>query len=257
MAEEQTLVVEGTGDSQHLLREIAAAFNADHKGRYRVEIPDSIGSSGGIQAVITNRTPLGRIARSLKDKERARGLDYVAFAFSPIVVVVHPGVEGVEGITGAQLISVYAGKIRNWKALGGRDGKIYPIDREPGDSSRTVLEKTVPGFKDIAFRQTKVFFTTPETVGALSDNANTIGYAPLSAVQDTDLQVLSLNGISPDADSIRENKYPHTVNLGLVFKPPLNGISREFVDFVTSEAGQRIMENFGAIPTGSAEYPVN
>jgi len=248
-AQETTLVVEGTGDSQDLLRAIAEEFNAAHAGKLRVEVPDSIGSSGGVRALVMERTSLARIARPLKDSEKAEGLDELQFAFSPIVFAVHPAAQTVSNLDGADIVAIYGGEITNWKDLGGPDEAIVAVDREPGDSSRSVLEKTIPGFGDIDPRQAKVFFTTPETVEGLRTTPHALGYTPLAAVRDTELRMLDLEGVSPeDAEAVRAGQYPHVVKLGLAFRPPLAGAAREFVEFVTGETGQRIMKEFGAVP---------
>ncbi|MCK5335300.1 MAG: substrate-binding domain-containing protein, partial [Gammaproteobacteria bacterium] len=74
MAEEaHTLIVAGTGDSQELLHDLASAFN-QQQTQLRVEIPNGIGSKGGIRALIAGKVTMARTARSLKPVEAAKGL---------------------------------------------------------------------------------------------------------------------------------------------------------------------------------------
>ena len=56
-----SLVIPGTGDSQELLQELARAFEHSHPGA-KIEIPESIGSSGGIKNVIAGKAVLARVA---------------------------------------------------------------------------------------------------------------------------------------------------------------------------------------------------
>ena len=41
---------------------------------YKVSVPNSIGSGGGIREVTNNRIDIARVARPLKDKEKRPGL---------------------------------------------------------------------------------------------------------------------------------------------------------------------------------------
>ena len=57
------LVIPGTGACQDLLRQLATAFNATGPG-FKVVIPDTTGSNGGIRSVQNKEAALGRVARS-------------------------------------------------------------------------------------------------------------------------------------------------------------------------------------------------
>ena len=74
----EKIVIAGTGDSQSLLRVLAGDFEKSHPGT-AIEIPDSIGSGGGIKATAMGKCDLGREARGIKDKEKKYGLKYRLF----------------------------------------------------------------------------------------------------------------------------------------------------------------------------------
>ncbi|MDB4470643.1 substrate-binding domain-containing protein, partial [Deltaproteobacteria bacterium] len=80
IAQEQ-LVIDGTGDSQQLLRQLAQAYEAANPDS-KIIVPDSSGSSGGVKALLKGKTDLARIARPLKAKEKAMAddLNYRVFA---------------------------------------------------------------------------------------------------------------------------------------------------------------------------------
>jgi len=58
---EETVVVCGTGDSQSLLRRLATEFERKNPG-IKIEVPESIGSSGGIKATAKGECDIGRVA---------------------------------------------------------------------------------------------------------------------------------------------------------------------------------------------------
>lgn len=143
----ESITVAGTGASQEILREIAARFMKDNPG-ITVQIPDSVGSGGGVKAAGQGTADLGRVARNLKEKEKGYGLEYRAFARIPIVFVAHPDVTATD-ITSAQSRDVYAGAITNWEALGGQDLRIRVVSRYEGDTTIKKIRKHIPGWKDL------------------------------------------------------------------------------------------------------------
>ena len=188
------------------------------------------------------------MARPIKEKEKKYDLTYKFFARSPVVFVVNPSVAGVDNLTTEQIIDIYSGKIIYWSDLGGEKQKIYVANREKGDSSRSVLEKNLSGFKDITTFAGKVIFSTPETAQTIVKYRNTIGYVPLSTVKETKLIVMKVDGDYPSAENVRNKSYKLVVPLGLVWRGELSGLAKAFVDFLFSSEGQKIITENGALP---------
>jgi len=246
---EEKLVIAGTGDSQLLLRTLAKEFEKNNKG-IKVEIPDSIGSSGGIRAAADGAANLGRVARKIKETEKKYNLNYMIFAQSPVVFVVNPSVQGIDNLTSDNILKIMQGELSSWTELGGDEYKIYIVQREFGDSSRIALGEAIPELKGMKEMAGKVFFSTPDTVAALSKYKYTLGYTSLSATKDSDLILLKVNGMYPSPDNIRSGKYPFIVPFGFVWKGELKGLAKKFVNFIKSNEGKRIISEFGAVPTG-------
>jgi phosphate transport system substrate-binding protein len=101
------LRVVGTGDGLQMLRALASTYSEQMKGD-DVVVPDSIGSGGGIAAVSAGTEKLARVARPLKDSERAAGLSYVPIAKIPAVFFVNESA-GVSSLTSEQVARIYSG----------------------------------------------------------------------------------------------------------------------------------------------------
>ena len=217
----QKIVVSGSGDNQDLLFAAAKAMMGKNSG-IQIEVPDSIGSAGGIKVLIAGKADLARVARPLKDSEKALGLTQQVFARTPVVFAVHPDVNGIDNITTEQIIGVYSGKITDWSQLGAKPGKIYPLTREQGDSALRILNEMLPGFADVNSLNTKVMYLTPEMVAALREHKQTIGFVPLSAVVNTGLKVLKINGVEPSIKNVLSGEYKFLIPLGIAYKgqPP-------------------------------------
>jgi phosphate transport system substrate-binding protein len=243
----QKIVVSGTGDSQELLRVMASRLT-EKLGEGEIEVPDTIGSGGGIKAVAKGEIDLARVARALNKNEEQLGLKYHQFGTAPVVFVVHPDVIGIDDITTGQIIAVYSGKTRDWSELGAMSGKIYPVTRESGDSCLTVINKSLEGFSDIVKPVAKTVYTTPETVTKLAGYSGTIGFVPMPVEVGTELRVLKVDGVYPSIENIRNGSYKLGIPLALVCKDEPRGLSKRFVDFISSDKGKDIMMKMGMVP---------
>ncbi len=243
----QKIVVSGTGDSQQLLGEAAKALE-EKLGGGKIEVPDSIGSGGGIRALAAGKIDLARVARPLKETEKKLGLTYKRFALSPIVFVVHPSVTGVENLKSKDIVGIYSGKINVWGQLGGQDQKIYAITREVGDSCKIILNEQIPGFADIAKPTAKVIYNTPEAVATLIRHKKTVGYLPMSMTIGKNLKILKVDGVYPSAENIRSGRYKLVLPFGIAYKGELKGLAQRYVNFLFSQEGNRLITKYGAIP---------
>lgn len=247
------IVIPGTGDSQDLLRKLAKAFEEAHPGK-TVEVPDPIGSQGAIRAVANGKFVLGRIARTIAENEKQYQLNYKQFAFSPIAFVVNPSVKKIDAITSEQVVGIYSGQVKLWSDLGGEAGKkIYVVEREKGDASRTVIENTVPGFREIPALVGKIAYTTPETVAMLLKYKDTLGFVNLASVMGTNLVVLKLDGVYPTPENVQNKTYKLAAPFGLIWKGELPDLAKAFLDFLFTPQAQGIITEYGAVSTSLKE----
>ena len=242
-----TVVIAGTGDSQKMLRLLGLEYCRTHPN-VLIEVPESVGSSGGIKALLEGRCDLARMGRPLTAKESFYNLSYLLFAKSPIVFAVHENVGSIENLTKKMLLDIYAGRIRFWEALGAFSGKIYIANREKGDSSRNVIESVIPAFARIDPFAGKILYTTPEVARVLSTYENTFGYLPLSAVLEKNVRVLNFAGVPATPATVQSKTYPLVVPLGLVWHGVLDHVAADFVTFIGSSAGAKIILDSGAYP---------
>lgn len=243
------LEIPDTGACEVLLRAVAAAFNAKNP-EHQVIVPPTIGSSSGIRLVAGDLAIMARVAQPLKDKEKAQGLRYLVFA-RDLVVFAEGARVTVKGLTSAQLVDIYAGKTTDWQELGGEPGPIRLLVRQPGDSNLIIIQEHLPAFRDIAFPpNAKVIHTDPKMVEMIKKYKYSLGWLTLSSLKGVQppLHPLALDGIAPTPENARSHKYPMIDDYALVFKEKrLNDIARSFIDFIFSENGRHVMEQYGVI----------
>ncbi len=235
----QELLIRGTGDSEKLLKILGEDFEKSTNGAIHLVVPPSIGSTGGIRALIAGKTDLARTARPLRENE-SPGLIEIQFAHSPIVFATSKATSEVTNINSADIIGIFREKIHNWKDLGGADHKIYPLEREADDSSRKILLKALPGFPKTS--QAKVYFSVTDSLRAISKHKYTIGFFSLPAVQHEEVNILNVNGLTSS-----DPAYPFINCLCIVSKGEPSGIAAQFIEYLFSPAAKIIMEDFGVI----------
>lgn len=240
-----SLFLPGTGDSQVLLRLLAADFG--ERTGHQIIIPDSIGSSGGIRQVLSGKAVMARVARPLSSLEQQAGLTWFLFARSPVVFAVRSEGPRVDNLTSPQIELIFSGKLRSWKDVGGPDATIYVAQREKGDSSRSVLEKYFPAFASGNLAG-EVLLSTPVMTQTLVRYPGSIGYLPLSATLGHPLKVLAIDGRQPDEEAVATGDYPFVVPLALVWKDTPTGVAEDFVRYLSSKEARNLMRKSGALP---------
>ncbi len=246
----EKIVIEGTGDSQDLLRQLAKAYEKVHPGTH-IEVPDTVGTIGGIRSAADGKCDFGRTARKLKDKEKVFNLNYVEFAYSPVVIIANIDAKRPDNLSSGQIVDIFSGKLTSWDAIGGEKQPIYVVNRQEEDSARLILEQNIPGFKEIKTFPGKVLYTTPEAVDVLQRFKNTIGYGHISMIVNSGLTVMKIDGIYPTIKNVQSGAYKYMAPFGLVWKGELTGLAKGFLDFLFTKDAQAIITKYGTVPVPS------
>ena len=61
-------------------------------------------------------------------------------------------------------------------------------------------------------------------------------------------QPLKLNGVEPILDNIRNDSYPYNKVLFFAYKEPLSEQAKNFLEYVYSAEGQKIIANYDSLP---------
>ena len=103
----------------------------------------------------------------------------------------------------------------------------------------------MPGWKDLAITDhSKTAVTTQDAVQTVMQVEGAIGFAPYSTSLASDVAILDVDGDGPT-----DPGYPSATLLQFAY---IDGSDTpemtEFIDFVRSERGRRLLEAFGAVP---------
>lgn len=204
------------------------------------------GSAAGIKAVESGAAHIGMSSRNLKESEQY--LWSVEIAKDGLAIIVNPA-NSVSNLTLDQIRSIYAASVTNWNEVGGPDAAIHIITREEGSGTRSAFEELVMGETRItpkaivqdsngAVRQ--LVADDPYSIGFISLGLVTIGDKPVKAVQ--------LDGVAATRENIINGAYPLFRPFIFVAENEPAGVAGEFVDYILSAEGQRILSDEGLIP---------
>jgi phosphate transport system substrate-binding protein len=234
-----------------------AALEAYMKAHQGVNISLSAGGSGdGIKALIDKSTDIASSSREIKDKEialaRERGVNPVAhtIAIDAIVPIVHPR-NKVQGLTSDQLSQIYQGKITNWKEVGGDNLTIVVISRDSSSGTFESWGHLVLNNARVTPRA-QLQASSGAVVQAVSKNRYAIGYIGLGYLN-TSVKGLTVNGIMASAKTALSKEYPVARPLYMYTNGQPAGEVADFLKFVLSPAGQKLVAKEGFVPLTAEE----
>ena len=239
-----TVATDGSTSIEKVIGALGEAFENDHEGVTFTYNPT--GSGSGITAVAEGRCDIGLASRALKDEEKAKGLKETTLALDGIAVIVHPD-NAVKDLDLETVAKIYTGEITNWKELGGSDSEIVLIGREAGSGTRDGFESITGTAEKCLYRQELT--STGDVITSVAGNPAAIGYASLASVKDT-VRALSVNGVTPTEDTVKDGSYPVQRPFVLVTKEDkaLSAAAQAFFDYATSPEAGEIISHAGAVP---------
>jgi len=247
--------VGGTGAGCGGLQILAKAYEQRHPG-HQVQVLPSIGSTGGIRAVIDGKLDVGCTSRPLKPEERIPGVSEVPWATTAFVFAV-PAASPAETLTLSGIEDIYAGRRIAWK-----DGRpIRLILRPTSDTAHLYLAGLTPGMRAALDRAHTVpgvciGITDSEAATQLERTPGSFGTTVLGLIvsENRRLRALSVDGVPPSSPS--SPSYPFFLTLSLVYRPGRGSAATEpFIEFAQSKEGRRILAQAGYDPLPRGRSP--
>jgi len=205
------------------------------------------GSTVGVKSVGEGTADIGLSSRELKSYEKSEfpNLKQFVVARDGIALIVNKA-NAINNLTIEQVRGIYSGQYSNWQDLGGPDSTIEVIGRDTASGTRASFEELVLVDQEVVSSMKAknsngaVYTTVRETPGA-------IGYVSLGYVDDN-VQGIEIDGIDPTVQNIQEGNYPISRNLSMFTNGEPRSLTKEFIEFVLSEEGQKIVEKEGFVP---------
>jgi len=252
--QKQSIAISGSTTVLPIVQKAADQYMATHPG---ADIQVAGGGSGaGVQAIGAGTVDIGMSSREVTQAEQAKYPDLVItpVAQDAIAVVVNPS-NTLPYITPDQVRDIYLGKITTWSGISGAtvpgtSNRIVVIGRDSASGTRTyfdeaVLLKATPTSMMLEKNSNgAVAQTVAQTPGA-------IGYLSLGYIT-PEVRALPLSYsadriITPGISTVKDKTYPLSRSLYVITKGQPSGLTKEFIDYLVSADGQKIVADEGYI----------
>lgn len=216
------------------------------------------GSGVGISALLEGTTDIAQASRRIKFDERqklktqGKTVTEVIIAYDALAVVVHPE-NKVTNLTREQLEGIFTGKITNWKEVGGTDLKIVPYSRETSSGTYEFFKESV--LKNRNYKNGIMSMpATGAIVQSISQTKGGIGYIGIAYLNKSvkAIHVSYDQGKTftvPSVTNAKNKTYPIVRPLYYYYEKSSENTAKPFIDYILSQAGQRIVSETGFITT--------
>lgn len=245
------LKIAGTGGAYGGVKALAQAFQQQDP-HIRLIFPPTLGSTGGIKAVLAGAIDLALSSRPLTAEEIQRGAVAHLYARTPLVFATADKQQAAATrFTLNDITRIYGGEITTWP-----DGKPLRLVVRPEIDYDAVLLKQMSPEMAKAVKEAEA---RPGMRIAVTDNDNaklltglrggvgSIGLGQLVADK-LPLYPLSLEGVAPSLENLKNGSYPYSKSFSLVTGPHPKPAVRKFLRFVSTPQGQEILRQTGHLP---------
>ncbi|TPW15891.1 MAG: phosphate transport system substrate-binding protein, partial [bacterium] len=215
------------------------------------------GSGTGIAALINGSTDICQASRPMKMEEKKKlreryqtmGVE-IPVARDGLSVYLNES-NPLKEITLAQLKAIYTGQVTNWKELGGADAPIVVYSRENSSGTYVFFKDHVLGGADFA-PMVQTLPGTAAVVNAVAKDPRGIGYGGVAYAKGIRIPALKHDaaspGVVPSEGTVRDGSYPLSRDLYFYTRNKPDGAIKEFIDWVLSPEGQKLVTEVGYFP---------
>ncbi|MHB9094542.1 MAG: PstS family phosphate ABC transporter substrate-binding protein [Eubacteriales bacterium] len=217
------------------------------------------GSATGIRALIDGTADIANASRKMTPEENSeaetKGIKPQEYeiALDGVAIIVSPDVQ-VKNLNLPQLKDIFTGRVANWKQVGGSDSPITVVSRESNSGTYLYVKEHV--LKDESYTGNAIMVQSSPGVGdEVAKRNHAIGYLGIAdAHRNTKVKII---GISTDASSapvlpslqtVKSGEYPISRTLQVYFANEPGGQIRDFIDFMLSAEGQKVVDEQGYVP---------
>jgi phosphate transport system substrate-binding protein len=251
---ERRLSVRGSDTMVILAQRWAERYMQQHPGT-AVQVTGG-GSGTGLASLINGTTDIANASRPVSERERRylrrnRGAaaHAVPVALDAVAVYVHED-NPIDSLTLAQLRAIFRGRIDDWSELGQPSGPIVLYSRENNSGTYAYFKEHVLDGLDFA-SAAQTLPGTAAVINAVSRDPRGIGYGGIGyggGVRTVPLREGAEAPVAPTAENAIDGTYPLARALYMVTAGAPEGVAGDFVEWVRSPEGQRLVRDIGFYP---------
>jgi phosphate transport system substrate-binding protein len=232
-----SMTIAGNGPEQHMMEQLARAFENRHLGSY-VQIqwdltsqPIDLVKSGEVDVAVTGHIDTGLTATPI--------------AWDGIAVVVD-FTNPVKAVMRQEVAAIFTRAVTRWSQLGGPDIEIHPIDRPSNQHIRQSFEELL-GIVGQAPESTRVIQSDQRAISTVAGDVSSITYASLGVVLDAvtygvGVNLLMIDQTEPAEQTVKDGRYRLRRPVLLLKRKEANLAADAFAEFALSREGQAIVD---------------
>ena len=224
----------------------------------RWRFPSGGGSGTGIAALIDGTCHIANASRAMKPAEWERAVARGIYPYhwyiatDGLAIVVHPA-NPITQLTFDQIRDIYLGKVKNWKELGGLDLPIVVVSRDTASGTFEVFKEEVLRGEEVRTPGALFQPSNAAVVASVAPSPGAIGYIGVGYLNPRVKAVAVARDpagpfVEPTFQAVVAGTYPITRPLFMITNGFPSGIVREFILFVLSDEGQRLVQEAGYVP---------
>ena len=163
----------------------------------------------------------------------------------------------VKSLTRQQLKDIYAGKITNWKEVGGDDLDIVAFQRRSDSGSQTLFQKLLIQGGELMDPPTELAPTAMgelvDSLAAYNNSANAIGFSVYYYIDQMyskpGLRLLAVDGVTPSNETITDQSYPlcNEFYAAILQDSAADSPERRIYEWLSTDAGRSCIEHSGYV----------
>lgn len=216
------------------------------------------GSGTGIAALINGTVDLALSSRAIRDAEieqaKDNNIEIKEFITGRdgIAVAVNSN-NPVQNLTTQDIKDIFTGKKTNWSDFGGNDAEITLYSRESNSGTYVFFREAVLDGEDYA-SFANLMPSTSSIVEGLKQDENGIGYIGLAYLDEDGIEGINVakdensEYAYPSVEAVVSGAYPISRPLFVYSNGEPEGLTKDFIDFIMSEEGQKVVELIGFVP---------
>ena len=210
------------------------------------------GSGNGIKALTDGLCQIAMSSRDMRANEKElaknKGVNPVRIpvAVDALMPIVHPS-NAVADISVEQLRDIYAGKITNWKEVGGADRRIAVVSRDTSSGTFETWDEKIMNKEKVA-PSALLQASNGAVVQLVAKNPNAIGYIGFGYL-DQSVKGLDIGGLKASPENAIAGQWPIARELYVFTNGEPQGAVKKLIDYLLDpQKGQKAVLEVGFIP---------